>query len=88
MDKRLAFERRIRVISAVFGIISIRSVSNRLTIRMNDLQNTSDDLLCIVPFLLDLREKGRKPQHNRLASLPALLLGGEGQASPVLVVAG
>ena len=55
---------------------------------MNDLQNTSDDLLCIVPFLLDLREKGRKPQHNRLASLPALLLGGEGQASPVLVVAG
>lgn len=28
---------------------------------MNDLQNTLDDRLCIVPCLLDLREKGRKP---------------------------
>jgi hypothetical protein len=40
VDKRLAFERRIRVISAVFGIISISSVSGLLTIWMNDLQNT------------------------------------------------
>ena len=35
-----------------------------------------------------LTRKGVKTQHNRLASLPALLLGGEGPASPLLVVAG